>query len=216
MYELTQMKSNVNELMQMVGQTITKDDFVCAIRELDTFVDVDPNTLVDLTKKAIKYAFFRQLKHVLVKTVMTPNVITVSHNTLLHEAASMMVENRVSGLPVVAENHRLIGLITEADLLKAMGVPNEKPAQTVWETLEYLFHHLSSPQNLLNLQDTTLTVADLMTSNVITVLPNDTIEDVLELMKKYKIKRVIVADSEQRIQGMVSRSDLIKIILKPA
>ena len=55
------------------------------------------------------------------------------------------------------------------------------------------------------------TVADLMVENVITVKPEQTLHDVIEIMKHNRIKRVVVVDDEGRVQGMITRSDLVRV-----
>jgi CBS domain-containing membrane protein len=136
---------------------------------------------------------------------MTRNVVTVSPDTSLAEAAHLLVSNRISGLPVVDEQQRLLGVITEADFLCAMGLPCHHPAQTLWQTLEAMFTH--RPE----IREPTGKVADLMVRNVVTVKPEQTLHEAIEVMKHNHIKRVVVCDDEGRAQGMVTRSDLVRV-----
>lgn len=59
-----------------------------------------------------------------------------------------MVTERVSGLPVVDATGQMVGQITEADFLRALGVPAQQPAQNIWQTLESLFSHLTHHADL--------------------------------------------------------------------
>lgn len=137
--------------------------------------------------------------------MMNKVVVTVRENCELSDAAHYMVEHRISGLPVVDEYQRLIGIITEADFLRALGVPSHHPTHNLWQTLETMFTHG------MELKDIDGCVADLMVTDVVTIAPESTVHDVIDVMKKNRIKRVIVCDSERHVLGMVTRSDLVRI-----
>lgn len=136
---------------------------------------------------------------------MSHPVTTISADTRLAEAAHCMVTGRISGLPVVDRQDRLLGLVTEADFLRAVGVPCHHPACSVWQTLKSIFSHTSDMQQADDL------VSDLMVNQVITVRPEQTLRDVFEVMKKNRIKRVVVCDAQRRVRGIVTRSDMIKV-----
>ena len=136
---------------------------------------------------------------------MTTNVITVNS---AKEAARMLLENRISGLPVVNGQGLLMGIVTEADFLCAMGIPCHHPAHSLWQTLESMFVH--TPQ-LTNLPGT---VADIMKKNVITIDENQSLHNAIELMKKHPIKRLIVANPDNKVRGIITRSNLIKVFLQ--
>lgn len=137
--------------------------------------------------------------------MMNKVVVTVRENCKLADAAHYMVERRISGLPVVDEYQKLIGIITEADFLRALGVPSHHPTHSLWQTLETMFTHG------IELNDYDGCVADLMVTDVVTVDPESTVHDVIDVMKKNRIKRVIVCDSDRHVLGMVTRSDLVRI-----
>lgn len=184
---------------------LTRDDFVNALKEMDTFMDVTVDDLMEISSKAAKYARHRKTEGLTIANLMTRAVVTVAPDTSLAEAAHLLVENRISGLPVVDAQQRLLGVITEADFLRAMGIPSHHPTHNLWQTLEAMFSH--QPE----IREPTGKVADLMVTNVITVKPYQTLHDVVEIMKHNRIKRVIVCDDDGRVQGMVTRSDLVRV-----
>ncbi|MDX5409516.1 MAG: CBS domain-containing protein [Thauera sp.] len=184
---------------------LTRDDFVNALKEMDTFMDVTVDDLMEISSKAAKYARHRKTEGLNIANLMTRAVVTVSPDTSLAEAAHLLVENRISGLPVVDADQRLLGVITEADFLTAMGIPSHHPTHNLWQTLEAMFSH--QPE----IREPTGKVADLMVTNVITVRPYQTLHDVVEIMKHNRIKRVIVCDDDGRVQGMVTRSDMVRV-----
>lgn len=184
---------------------LTREDFVNALKEMDTFMDVTVDDLLELNSKAAKYARHRKTESLRIGNLMSRNVVTVAPDTSLAEAAHLLVTHRISGLPVVDAQQRLLGVITEADFLRAMGVPSHHPTHSLWQTLEAMFTH--QPE----IREPTGTVADLMIENVITVKPEQTLHDVIEVMKHNRIKRVVVCDDDGRVQGMVTRSDLVRV-----
>lgn len=136
--------------------------------------------------------------------VMRTGIFTVHPDTPLSEAADRMIANRISGLPVVDAAARLVGVITEADLLRALGVPPHHPTHNLWQTLEAMFAHQ------FGLVDVQGRVADVMVTDVIAVAPDTHVCEVIELLKRNRIKRVVVVDGQRRVVGIVTRSDLVK------
>ncbi len=199
--------------MSISDNVPTVGDFISAINELGTFVDISPDELVEITRKAMKFAYYRQLKDIPIEFVMKRSILSVTPDTGVQVAISYMLKNSVSGLPVLGENRALVGLITEADILRAMGLPHDRPTQDVWDAMNSIFHHFSNQESIPNLQDENVTVSDLMTNEVITTSSDSTVQNVLDLMKKNKVKRVIVTDRDGKLVGVVSRSDLMKVVL---
>lgn len=186
----------------------SREDFANALAEMGTFVDVSLDDLLELNARAEKYARLRAAEKGEVERVMSRDVITVKPDTSLTDAAHLLVVHRISGLPVVDEEGRLVGVVTEADLLRAMGLPAQHPTQSLWQTLETLFTHP------VQVPEPTGKVADLMVRNVLTVGPHDTLSAVLEVLKKNRVKRVIVCDDQRHVVGMVTRSDLIRVFFQ--
>lgn len=184
---------------------LTREDFANALKEMDTFMDVSVDDLLEISGKAAKFARHRRTEGLRVADLMTRDMVTVSPEASLAEAAHLLVTHRISGLPVVDEQQRLLGVITEADFLCAMGLPCHHPAQTLWQTLEAMFTH--RPE----IREPSGRVADLMVRNVVTVKPEQTLHDAIEAMKQNHIKRLVVCDADGRVQGMVTRSDLVRV-----
>jgi CBS domain-containing membrane protein len=182
-----------------------RDDFVSALKEMDGFVDVSVDDLMKLNAKAQRYARLRATGGRRVGSLMSQPVTTVSPAHSLAEAAHLMVTRRISGLPVVDEQDRLVGVVTEADFLRAVGVPSHHPTHSLWQTLEAMFAHDAVAV------EPSGTISELMVTDVVTVGPQQTAHDVLEVMKKNRIKRVIVCDADRHVVGMVTRSDLVRV-----
>ncbi|MDY6978814.1 MAG: CBS domain-containing protein [Pseudomonadota bacterium] len=187
---------------------LRREDFQKALREFDTYLDITLEDLMQLDKMAEKHARLRESGHLTVREIMTPDIITVTPDTALSDAARILVEKRISGLPVTDEDGKLVGVVTEADFLCAMGIPCHHPTHSVWQTLENLFRH--PPRTT----DMPSRVGDVMVTRVVSIHENQTLDDVIEQMKKHHIKRLIVTDDQQRVNGIITRSNLVQVLLQ--
>lgn len=158
-------------------------------------------------KTATNYVRPADMRDIRVSDIMRTGIYTVRPDTFLGDAAHMLVVHKISGLPVLDADGRLVGVITEADFLRALGVPSHHPTHSLWQTLEAMFAHHGE------LADMDGTVADLMVTDLITVKPDSSVLDAVELLKKNRIKRVIVCDDERRLHGIVTRTDFVKLFL---
>lgn len=187
------------------GRNLLREDFVNALKEIDTYIDVTVDDLMNVNNRANKYASLRERENHLAGEIMSSPVKTIRPDCSMAEAAHLLVSHRISGIPVVSDDDQLLGIVTEADFLRAIGVPAHHPTHSLWHTLESMFtHHFE-------IKETDGCVADLMVTDVITVTADQSLHEVLEVMKKNKIKRVIVYDKSRRVVGMITRSDLVRI-----
>jgi CBS domain-containing protein len=140
--------------------------------------------------------------------VMSPVVIAVRADSPLAQAVRLMIENRVSGLPVLDEAGGPTGILTEGDLLQRAETGTEgKPPG--W------FGMLFTPGRLAGtyVQTHARRVADVMTPEVICVEEATQLEDVVELMRRNRIRRVPVTRNGA-VVGIVSRADLLRALAR--
>lgn len=187
---------------------LTQADLEQALQDIDSYVDVTVTDLLRIFSLASRHARLRPAENLAVAGLMTRSVHTIPPTASLAEAAHQMLSLRISGLPVVDSGNRLLGLITEADLLRTIGVPGHHPAHSLWQTLETMF---ARP---ISADPPSGEVADLMVRDVITVQSEQTVHEVIEVMKQHRIKRVVVVDAQRRITGMLTRSDLIRVFFE--
>ncbi|MFE0579672.1 CBS domain-containing protein [Streptomyces sp. NPDC058874] len=129
------------------------------------------------------------MKHLrTVEDVMTHAVISVDRRTPFKEVVGAMRQWRISALPVLSEEGRVAGVVSEADLLlKAQGADESRA----------------------------VTAGQLMTVPAVTVTQDATIAGAARLMARGHLKRLPVVDGDGRLIGVVSRGDLLKIYLRP-
>lgn len=184
------------------------EDFQNALKDFDSYIDVTLEDLMQINRSAQKHAQLRQAENLLVRDVMTTEVTTVTPDTPLREAAKILLDLRISGLPVIDANRKPIGIVTEADFLCAMGIPCHHPAHSLWQTLESMFKHKPNPGNI------PAKVRDIMANQVVTIRSDETLHEAIDVMKKHHIKRIVVIDADQCIQGIITRSNLVKVLLQ--
>ncbi len=138
--------------------------------------------------------------------VMTAEVVTVAPETPVAEAVKLMLDRRVSGLPVVDEAGTLVGVITEGDLLLRAELGTDKK-RSRW--LDFLFGPGRSATAYV--QSHGQKVVEVMTRTPLTAAPSASLEEVVGLMTEKRVKRVpIVADG--RLVGVVSRADVLRAL----
>jgi CBS domain-containing protein len=138
--------------------------------------------------------------------VMTRDIVTVGPETPLADAIRLMLEHRVSGLPVVDGNGQLVGLLTEGDLLHRA----ETGTDTVrlgW--LQALLARGRMAEQYVHTHGRR--VQDVMTQDVLTVGEASPLEDVIRILEARHVRRVPVVEGK-RLVGIVSRSDLVRAL----
>jgi CBS domain-containing protein len=136
--------------------------------------------------------------------VMTRTVITVPPDADVAEIARIMLEKRVSGLPVV-ENGAPIGIISESDLLR------RPETGTEWHAPSWLELFLSRSSLAADYVRThARTARDVMTKELVTASEDTPVSEIAELMETHRIKRVPVLSQDGRIIGIVSRINLLQ------
>jgi len=139
----------------------------------------------------------------LVRDVMTTQVVTVTPETRLIDAVHLMLEKRVSGLPVVTEEGKLTGILTESDLLRRAEIGTERYSPRWIE----LFRVPKIAEAYARSHGTH--VADVMTAPVETTDDEAPLVEIVDLMEQHQIKRVPVI-RDGKIIGIVSRADIIR------
>jgi CBS domain-containing protein len=145
----------------------------------------------------------RETARIAVKDVMTSNVICVRKYDDISQVIQTVSELNIGGLPVVDDDRRVVGIISEADILSAMGIEKE---QTFRDTLKHLLGETLPERKLGDI------VGDIMTSPVVTVRSDDDISVAAQAMHEKRIRRIPVVDAENRLMGIVSRRDIVRAI----
>ncbi|MDY6292078.1 MAG: CBS domain-containing protein [Succiniclasticum sp.] len=149
----------------------------------------------------------------LAKDVMKKEVISVSPETPVKEIARIMVEQKISALPVVNKFNEILGVVSESDLISKVVKPHEPGIMT------FLYHAaLASSSEVLEYRKAmsrwnAQTAEQAMTSPAICVDKDEAIENVGRIMLDDKVKRVFVTE-EGHLLGVISRSVFVELLLK--
>ncbi len=134
-----------------------------------------------------------------VQEIMTTRVIWVKKEATFREMAVALHENRVSAFPVVDDDHKVIGVVSEADLLTKEALDDEPGV------LAGILHRRDQAKAR------GVTAGDLMTTAVVAVRPQDTVEHAAKLMYDRRVKRLPVTDADGHLVGIVSRADVLTV-----
>jgi CBS domain-containing protein len=136
--------------------------------------------------------------------IMARNVITISADASANEAVRLMLQHKISGLPVVDAAGELAGIVTEGDFLRRAetGTETQRPRwlQVLTGTGKLADEYVRSHGRK---------VSAIMTGDVVAVGEDATLADIVKAMEKWRIKRVPVI-RDRKVVGLVSRSDLLR------
>jgi CBS domain-containing protein len=139
-----------------------------------------------------------------VKDVMSTHVFAVREGASFKEIAIRLHELRVSAFPVIDLDGKVIGVVSEGDLL-----PKEALEGTVPGVLHSLGH--SREQSRI----TAVTAAELMTKPAVTIGPNESVTNAARLMYSWRVKRLPVTNDDGTLIGIVTRSDVLSVYRRP-
>ena len=144
------------------------------------------------------------------RDIMTKNVITVTPDTEITQAAKLLLENHFNGLPVVDESGKLIGIICQDDLIiqqKRLPLPS---LFTFFDGLIPLTSYRSLEKEVEKIVATTVSQA--MTTDPITIDPDASLEDIATLMVNNNIHTLPVLDRD-RLVGVIGKEDVLRTLM---
>lgn len=147
------------------------------------------------------------MKHRKVGNVMTSDVVRVEEATSFKQVASLLAQHRISGLPVVDNDEKVIGVISESDLIARQARDAGEPPR------RRLLRGPASRRMAAKAE--ALTAGQLMSAPPVTVHADDSIAFSARTMAEHRVERLPVLDEEERLVGIVTRRDLLQVFLRP-
>jgi CBS domain-containing protein len=143
------------------------------------------------------------------KDVMTPNVTTVDPDTTVQDLAKLLSDRGISGAPVVDAAGRMVGIVSEGDLLHRaeLGTERRDDRRRSW-----WLDHFASDLARDYVKSHGRTVKDIMTRDVVTITEDSDLADVATLLETKRIKRVPVI-RDDKIVGIISRANLVRALV---
>jgi len=164
---------------------------------------VNEQDLELIYREAQQHAYQARSPEILSRDIMSKDVITVRKDTSLGSAWKLFRKHKISMLPVVNEERELIGVISSVDFLKQLSVPSYSGLLRHLNSLLIARTHKNKVKNL---------VQDLMVTDVIAVKDVDHIVALVPLLSDIGLHHIPVLDSEQKLCGIITQSDLISAL----
>jgi CBS domain-containing membrane protein len=184
---------------------ISDEDIHEAMRSIEGYLDITAADLREIYMVAYRHALRRLQYRITATETMSTPVHSVQLHTSMAGIAALMAERRLTGLPVLAEDGQVAGMITEKDILSRLTSRSGGSFMAV--IAEFLASGNCAFPDISGLQ-----AADIMSAPAVTVAPTTTVAEIAGLFRTRKINRVPVVDAGNRLLGIITRDDLIGII----
>jgi CBS domain-containing protein len=148
------------------------------------------------------------MKHQRIGSLMTDEVVAVTPGTPFKDVATLLAEHGISGVPVVDRDDKVLGVVSETDLMlhrtrgTAGDVPSRRPRFT-------------RASRTSAAKTRARTAGELMSSPAVTVRAAESIARAARTMAQHRVERMPVVDEENRLVGIVTRRDLLRVFLRP-
>jgi CBS domain-containing protein len=148
-----------------------------------------------------------------IKEIMTKNVLTLNPDDTLAEAVKFFSKNKIGGAPVVDNDNKLMGIVTESDIIKVLKTKTTR-LEMVFPSSHSLGLTFQESIVYKEIQDAfedigQMTIGEIMTKKVISSTPNQPLEEIAPSLLKDHVKRIPIVD-EGQVVGIVTRRDIIK------
>ncbi|MCE5328813.1 CBS domain-containing protein [bacterium] len=143
--------------------------------------------------------------------IMITNVVTVQSDITIGELSNILLKNKVSGVPVVDKEDKLIGIVTEADIIKD-NIKIKFPFY--FDPLMVSVYMVDFEKYNENVKDYLNTkVEEIMNQRVKTANPQTPVNEIADIMVNSKVNRVPIIDENKKVVGIVTRADIVKSMI---
>lgn len=183
---------------------ISDEDIYEAMKEISGYLDITASDFKVLYQFSYRHAMERLTKSIRAGDIMSRDVIAVTMTTPLHEVAARMAEASLSGVPVLDEGQKIMGIISEQDFLKHMGARNGSFMSIVADCLQG-----SKGCAAINVRKGM--AADIMSTPAITIKEDASLAEIATTMSTRGVNRLpVVAREHDVVVGIVTRGDLVR------
>jgi len=180
---------------------LSDQDVLEAMTSIQGYIDITPKDFKEIYQIAFRLAVDRLFRSVTAKDIMTSNVIAVCLATPLVETARLMSDENISGVPVISDDHRVVGVISEKDFLRRMGQDSDSFMSVIAQCLSH--------RACLALPIKEKTAKDIMTTPAMTATMDLNVAGLSRMLKDHNINRLPIVDDDGRLIGIVSRGDIV-------
>ena len=180
---------------------ISEQDVIEAMKAVPGYIDITPGDFKEVYQAAYALALKRLFNTLTAEGIMTRSVLVIDQTMSLSRAAALLAEKQVSGAPVIDADGRIVGVVSEKDFLREMGV-GARPS-----FMQIATKCMNNESCMIGrLQNKTITT--IMSKPPITGTPEMTIGKISSLFADRLINRLPIVDDDQRPVGIVTRTDL--------
>lgn len=144
------------------------------------------------------------------RDIMTHDVVSVKSDATVRDVARLLIDKAISAVPVVDDDGRPIGMVSEGDL--ACGNEMRRKERSQWWLAQLAEGEPLSENFLAAIDAGNYCVDKLMVQPVVTAPEEATVEEIAQVMEKHKIKRVIVTAENGEMAGIVTRVDIVRAV----
>ena len=193
--------------VDLSGVGLTDADIYEAMKSISGYIDITPGDFKDLYCIAYRHAMERFARSVSARDIMATKVVSVQPESPLADVVEIMSEHGVSGVPVLDSEGKVLGVISEKDILfQFLG----EKAGNFMAALQRCLH----AGGCMAVPVRKLKAGEVMTSPAVTVSEDAFLGEIVELLTQKGINRLPVTDSDGRLVGIIARSDIVNATLR--
>ena len=154
-----------------------------------------------------------------VKDAMERNVIKFHADDKISDVAQQLRDNKISGAPIVDDNLKVIGVVSEGDIMRLLEVhsprlnlilPSPLDVIELPIRMKYEMDEIAEDMN----RAASVLIGEIMTKKVYTIKEEDDISDAAQFMDTHSVNRLPVVDAESKLVGIITRGDLISAMVR--
>lgn len=168
------------------------------------YVPMLPAHMNFVGKRVDETPALRHASEMKVSEVMSAEPVCVQQGTSVRDAVQLMLEHRISALPVVDVSGRLSGIVTDGDLISTLDLKHDTPVRMMLDAI------LSRPTH----KKLGTIVDDIMTNTPVTIDKDATLEETAAKMDQHQIRQLLVTHADGSLAGIVSRADLLQLFVR--
>jgi CBS domain-containing protein len=184
---------------------ISEEDIRAGLTDLDGLVNISEKDLMKIYSSALRHARNRAQSGMTVAHLMTRDVVTVKKDTPLKEAARRLTGLRISGMPVVDDQDKVLGVIGELDIMSVLSGKNTRGLRDLFRRI------MGEPSPVRKKGDQ---VGHIMSTPAIVIKSSVDVQDAARLLDSHRIKRLPVVDDNGKLIGVISRADIVRAMGK--
>lgn len=188
-----------------IGESIPLDisehDVIEAMKRIPGYIDITPGDFKEVYQTAYALAVKRLFNTLNAASIMTKEVVLIDQEMTLVLAAGLLAEKQISGAPVVNSEKRIVGVVSEKDFLREMGVGATS------SFMQIATHCLDNKSCMVGKLHNRI-ISDIMTKPPVTGAQGMTIGSISALFADKQINRLPIVDDNEQPVGIVTRTDL--------